>query len=463
VADTVADIDAGIYRPGERIPSIREMSRRKRVAVNTVRLAYEILVSDLVIEARPRSGYFVLMFETPAPVRPRYLQAKVHNRSASTSGMWRAVHAETASNSNLGLISLEESDLPSKALIRAVSRAGRVFPRQCVASGDPRGLHRLRRQLSLRYGRVDCALEPAEILVTGGCSQGLFLALTALTQPGQSVIVEQPFFSSALQLWESLGLNIMEIPAHPQTGIDVDLLKEALSNNTVAACVVVSSFSNPLGSSLTEEKRAAVAALAEAHDVPVIEDDIFGELFFSGERPRPVKSFDRSGHIILVSSFSKWLAPGFRTGWIAPGRYRRHIEALKTSVHDTPAVAIQIALADVMESGDVDRHLRKLRIAYALQMREMVRCVQEHFPEGTRINVPRGGLVLWVELPNEVDATRLAATARAHGITLLPGPLFTLTGRFQNAVRLNFSHWNAATRSEVDQVGKLAREQTGEP
>lgn len=459
--ELIREMDEGLLRPGDRLPSIRELGRRKAVGINTIIRAYRTLERARRVEFRPRSGCFVLSTAPPLKRNSAAAPQVPERRTAETSALWYQVHDDAGrhTGAGFGMISIDPALIPAAALNRALASAGRRFPGRCTASSAVDGEERLRMEISWRYARRGCTVSPEEMLITGGCSDALFLALMALTSPGDSIVVEQPFFTSALKLWESLGLNIIEVAADPADGMDTGVLARILAeppSGRIAAVVVVSSFANPLGSTLPVEKRKELARLAALHDVPVIEDDIFGELPFSDLPAPPVKAFDRGGNVILVSSFSKCLAPGYRTGWIMPGKYYRRIRGLKMAAGSGAASPQQLALADVMEEGGLERHLRRVRQAYHGRMEALSGAVERSFPAGTRVNRPAGGLALWVELPEGADVMRLYPEARRRSLHFLPGPLFTLTGGFRNALRLSFSRWSGETPAAVEELGNLA-------
>jgi DNA-binding transcriptional MocR family regulator len=271
------------------------------------------------------------------------------------------------------------------------------------------------------------------------------------------VVVESPLFFNTLQTIASLGLKALEIPAHPEYGLNVETLRYVLDNNMVSACLVVSNFSNPLGSLMPEEAKAAVVELLARHDIPLIEDDIYGDLCHDIQRPTVAKAYDNQGLVLLCSSFSKTLAPGYRIGWIAPGRFMQQVERFKSITSLTTAVPPQLAIAEFLANGGYENHLRRLRRIYIRQMTLLSQAVGESFPEGTRISHPAGGYVLWVEMPETVDSVKLYEIAREQGITFAPGPLFSAhPGKFRNCLRLNAAFWSEKVAQGIALLGRLA-------
>jgi DNA-binding transcriptional MocR family regulator len=270
--------------------------------------------------------------------------------------------------------------------------------------------------------------------------EALHLALRAVTQPGDVIAVESPTYYGLLQLIESLGLRVVEIPAHPGVGLDLAALEEALAHHRVRAVLAMPNFNNPLGSLMPEANKKELVELLARREIPLIEDDLYGDLQHQGERPRAAKAFDRDGNVLLCGSVSKTIAPGFRVGWIAPGRHRERVEALKFAQSVGTPQLLQVAVAELMEAGGYDRHLRKMRAALADQVQRMREGVGALFPPGTRVSRPQGGFVLWVELPHGVRALDVHQRALAARISVAPGPIFSARGKFSGYLRLSCGH-----------------------
>ncbi len=286
--------------------------------------------------------------------------------------------------------------------------------------------------------------------------EAISLSLRALCQPGDLVAVELPAYFGVLQALESQHLRALEIPTHTRDGISLDALAFALENHPVKAVVVVSNFSNPLGSRMPDEnKRRLVEMLAE-REIPLVEDDLFGELYFSGERPIVAKSFDQNGLVLLASSFTKDLSPGYRLGWLAPGKFKNRISQIKMATNLGTAIYTQLAVARFVAAGGYDRHLRRIRRAYAQKSAGMQEAVTRNFPEGTRVTSPQGGFVLWVQLPEQVDLLDLYRMALRAGITVAPGHIFSTTSKYRNYVRLNAAYYSPETLPAVQRLGEIA-------
>jgi DNA-binding transcriptional MocR family regulator len=346
--------------------------------------------------------------------------------------------------------------LPVDKLNRMLATESRRFKGQSIAYALPPGCERLRNQIAKRSLLAGCTLKPDQIVITSGCVEGVHLSLRAICRPGDTVAVESPVYFNFLQLIEEMGLRALEIPSTPREGMSIEALRYALDNNRVHACLIISNFSNPLGSLMPDERKRELVELLERYDIPLIEDDIYGDLSFAPMRPSVAKAYDRKGNVLLCSSFSKTLAPGFRVGWVVPGRFQAKIECLKMLTNIATASPPQLAMAEFLANGGYDHYLRKIRSVYARQVALMGDAIGRFFPPGTKVTRPTGNFVLWVELPERVDSLKLYDLALRKGITIAPGPIFSATGKFRNYIRLNAGFWSDEIEKAVRTLGGLA-------
>ena len=347
---------------------------------------------------------------------------------------------------------------PNDKLMRLAQREARRNPDLLGAYGMSPGNARLRTMIARRSLDFGCHLSPDEIIVTNGCIEAINLALRAVAQPGDTIALESPTYFTLLQIIESLGMKALEIPTHPRDGISLEALDLATQKpGAVKAVIAMPNFQNPLGGLMSDESKARLVQLLEARDVTLIEDDIYGEIHFADSRPRAAKAWDRSGNVILCSSFTKTVSPGLRVGWVAPGRRYNEMAMLKfiNSV-STPELP-QAAIAEFIADGGYDHHMRKLRAGFARQVQKTTDAIAEFFPAGTRITRPSGGFVLWVELPPKVDALVMFRMARQERISIAPGPMFTTTKRYRNCIRIGCGHpWSPKIEMALMRLGKIA-------
>ena len=455
-----SSITRGALRPGDRLPSVRALSVERNVSVATVLAAYGQLERTGYVESVPKSGHFVRRRAQPlAEPRP----ARRTTSAVRVSSVSDAVAALQASMRDpsvvpLGSAYLAPELLPMEALSRLTASLAREV-RDLGASYDVSpGLLALRRQLARRSTGWGLALDEDELVVTVGGTEAVSLALGAVTRPGDAVAVESPTYFGILQMLEQLGLRAVEVPAHPRTGLDLDALADALRAGPIRAVVVVTTGSNPLGAVMSDEARERLVRLVARHDIPLIEDDVYGDLVFDGSRPRPARAFDRDGRVLLCGSTSKTLAPGLRVGWLAPGRYGPQVRRRQYALTLACASLPQAVVAEYLESGAYDRHLRRLRAAVGAQVTQMRDAVAERFPEGTRLSDPRAGFVLWAELPQGVNALEVVDRALARGVALAAGPMFSARGRFSNAVRISCGlPWSPRIEQAVAAVADVVR------
>ncbi|HEX8796580.1 MAG TPA: PLP-dependent aminotransferase family protein [Polyangiaceae bacterium] len=453
-------VSKGTLRPGDRLPSVRQLSDQRGVSVSTVLQAYLLLENRGIVETRPQSGHYVRAQRLSLVAEPRTPRAATQATRVSVSDLIARVYSASRDPRNvlLGAGFMSPELLPTEALNRRLAAVARAAGGAGIAYDPPPGLPALRRAIARRAADCDVALGADDVVTTVGTMEALHLCLRAVTRSGDTVVVESPAYYGVLQLVESLGLRVVEVPANAGTGVDLARLDEALRQHPVRACLLVPTFSNPLGALMPDDAKRELVRMLARREVPLIEDDIYGDLGFDGARPRPAKAFDRHGLVMLCTSFSKTLAPGYRVGWVAPGRWRDVVERLKfAQTVGTPTLP-QMAIADFLENGGYERHLRRLRRSLADQVGRVSDAIAEHFPPGTRISRPRGGFLLWVEMPPGKNALDLHDRALARGISIAPGPIFSAKQRFTNCLRLSCAWpWTDRIERAIRTLGELAR------
>lgn len=460
LADEIdAMIRRGVYRPGERIASVRQASRQHGLSMTTVVRAYLVLESRGAIESRPQSGYFVRARADAAALE---LRASAPDAAPSAVDVSRLVLSTLRSIARDDAVPLgspypDSTPFPSQRIARHAHAIALRRTRWGVIDDLPPGNPALVRQIARRYLEHGLALDPHEIVVTIGATEAINLCLQAVAKPGDTIAVESPTFYALLHAIERLGMRAVEVATHPGDGIDLDALARLLERERIAACMVMPNFQNPLGFLMTDARKRALVDLLARHDVPVIESDVYHELYYGDARPSTLKAFDTRGLVLHCASFSKSLSPAYRVGWTMPGRYRDQVEKLKfLNTLATPAID-QLAIAEYLQHGGYDRHLRRIRKLYAQQAGLMAAMVRRFFPDGTRLSQPKGGYVLWVELPRDVDAMELYRLALAQRITIGPGHMFSTSDAYRHFIRLNYSYrWSPQIEEAIKTLGRLA-------
>nr|WP_319564881.1 PLP-dependent aminotransferase family protein [uncultured Rhodoferax sp.] len=441
-------IHAGSLMPGDRMPSLRGLMRQHDVSLSTAMQLSRHLESEGWLEARPRSGYFVRrplrstlatvteprMNHTPDPAQ----YVGIHARVSDFVSRGRLHMVKT----NLAVARCSPKLYPGEALKQAAMRVLRKKPDILVSATSPRGNAELRTVLAKRSLALGLTLSPDQVQITNGCIEALNLALRAVAQPGDTIAVESPTFYGLLQVLESLGLRALEIPTSPQTGISIDALELAIQTyDNIKAVVVVPHLQNPLGSIMPDAHKQRLVQLCETSAITLIEDDTYSELVSEtkrGDAPlRAMKSWDTTGNVIYCASLHKILAPGLRLGWMTAGRWQARVEMLKFSQTRSNEELSQRAAADYIASPAYDRHLRRLRSTLLVQRQQTAEAIASHFPAGTRLTVPDGGLSLWVELPQQLSSKQVFDAALQEQILVSPGLMFSNSLRFDPFLRIS--------------------------
>jgi len=459
-SEICALIDGGTYRAGDRLPSIRQLSSKFSVSINTVMQAYAVLEDRRIIAARPQSGYYVC---ARAPeIREEHLPRKVLLTPAKVtiSDLCQQVIRNMMDKKlmNFGNAIPHASHLPVEKLNRIMAGELRRFGKESAGYMMPPGCERLRTQIAKRSILAGFSVRPDQVLITSGCVEAVLLALRATCRAGDTIAVESPFYFNFLQLVAEMGLKALEIPSTMKEGISIEALRYAIEQNRISACLVIPNFGNPLGNLMPDERKKELVDLLAEHNIPLIEDDIYGDLVFGNERPVAAKAFDRKGLVIYCSSFSKTIAPGYRVGWTIGGRFQGEMERLKMMINLATASPTQLALAEFLATGGYDHHLRTIRRIYARNISVMTDLIARHFPAGTSMTRPRGGFILWIEMPPGTDSLALYQKAAQEGISITPGPLFSLSGKFGNYIRLSAAYFDEKVERAIEALGRLAGE-----
>ena len=449
-------IDTGIWQPGERIPSIRQSCKTHGLSPMTVLQAYQLLESQGRILARPQSGYYV----KAAPSRLQHYAPQQTHYSGSVDINDLVFEVLQASKSRalvpLGMSVADPTLFPHPQLGRALASCMRKLDPFSTVADLPPGNEALRRAIAQRYASDGLAVDPQEIIITTGAMEALSLSLQVLTEPGDWVVVETPTFYGALQAIERLKLKAVEIPVIPGVGIDLALLAEALAQRPIKACWLMGNVQHPLGHTMPDEHKRELMLLLNTHDVALVEDDVYAEVYFGRERPKPIKYWDTRGQSLLCSSFSKCLAPGFRVGWVVAGPHAERIQRLQLMSTLSTNVPSQLALAEMLRQGGVDAHFRRLRHTLAQRQQQMRAALLRLFPDEVRISAPDGGYFLWLEFDPRLDSRALHARALTCGFSLAPGALFSSQGQYNHCLRLNSSHpWSEQLESALIKLAGL--------
>lgn len=451
-------IRGGTLRSGDKLPSVRMLSRSRGVSPSTVLHAYSALEMAGLIQARPRSCYYVSVRQKP-PI-PRLSTPKSNSTRVAVSDLVFEILESSRNRQVVPLGSAFPSPLqfPWTKLARYLgSSARRMDPWNTVESLPPGSLE-LRRQIARRYLRLGMAIDAEEIVITAGALEALNLALQTVARPGDTIAIESPTFYGCLQAAERLGLKVVEIPTHPQTGLDMAALTKAIAKYAIRACWFMTTLQHPTGAIASAGDKRELVRILSSRGIPLIEDDAYAELQFAPRPSVPAKAFDKSGFVLHCGSFSKCLAPGYRLGWIAAGRFAKDIARRKIESSLATSLPVQLGIGEMLRHGGYEPHLARLRAFLSSQQALALESIHRHFPTGYRVAPPAGGYFLWIECGAAVDSLEVHRLALESGITIAPGPMFSARRQFRNFMRVNYGHpWNPQIEHGFKRLGQLLR------
>jgi DNA-binding transcriptional MocR family regulator len=452
------------FRPGDRLPSVRDLSRQEGVSVTTVIEAYRLLEAQGLIHPRPQSGYFVHAYASSVPAEPTRTEPAAVPSEFRLEELLQEMGKHNADPAvvKLAFATPNPSLLPHAKLARIMTSVVKDHPEASYGYGPSSGHRQLREQIAQRAFGAGAVVSPDEIVITTGCQEALYLALRAACPDGGVVLVESPCHYGVLQAIQLAGLRSMEVCTRPREGICVDAVEEAIQQGLedgvpVRACLVNPNFHNPLGGLLSDRDKMRLIEVAERYGVTLIEDDVYGDLGHEIERPRVAKSYDEQGNVLLCSSFSKTISPGYRIGWIIAGKRHAQLERLKHALSYGAAGIPQLTLAEFLSTGGYDVYLRRARKAYAQNVARVSTAIARYFPAETKVTRPAGGFVLWVEMAPRIDSVKLYTEAVKHGVLIGPGTLFSGQGNYRNFFRMNAAQWNEETEAAIARLGKLVQ------
>jgi len=462
VARTIeTQIATGTLRTNDRVPSVRAMSRSAGVSIATVVQAYWHLENAGLIAPRPQSGFFVRARNTehlPQPKSRVIRASKPRSVAVEVLDLCREALLRSDIVPLNGAFT-SPALLPTTRLNNLMREVLRARPLNAGEIIAPPGHEGLRREIAKRMSLLGTPTNADEVVITGGTMDAITLTLGSLCEPGDTVLVESPTYFGILQAVQHLRLKVVEVPNHPGSGIDVEAVRRAVRSTKLAAAILMPNFNNPTGSLTSDDAKRELVQLLTGSNVPIIEDDIYGDLNFSGERPLSMRTFDESGLVISCGSVSKTIALGYRIGWAVSSQYQADITRAKFFSSVACPTLQQLVLARYYESGGYERYLRRIRRLIAENAQHITESIAQHFPEGTKVTRPAGGVVLWVELPAQVDSAELMRTALASHIGTLPGMVFSAKGDFRNFIRLNCGlPWTTSVQRAVQKLGKMVGE-----
>ncbi|WP_286264936.1 PLP-dependent aminotransferase family protein [Thalassotalea atypica] len=451
----------GALRPGDKLPSLRKLSQQFEISVPTVKQAYIELEKQGRVCARPQSGYYLQaqMARTLLP-RPNNwagsMPVEVCCRSLIEQ-VYEAVHIpDTVA---LGISNPVNAHPPDKALARLMRSVLSKVSEKAVSYGPVNGDPKLRMQLAFRYQEQGVAIDHSDILITNGAQEALSIALQCVAEKGDVIAVESPCYFGLIELIESLGMKALEVYTCTEDGVCLTELEKTIDQYPVKACLFSTAINNPLGSMMTDEQRKALVNLLEQRNIPLIEDDVYGDLYFEGKRPKPAQLYSDKGLVITCSSFSKTAAPGYRIGWLVSGKYEEQAKRIKRAQSCSTPMLQQWTLTEYLLSGEYDRHLNVLRKKLIFNSERMRALIAEHFPSEVCISKPKGGSVLWIRCRSHVNTSNFFHESISLGVSFAPGEVFSPSGKYKNYMRISYGvQWCDRIEDAIKSLGKLVAE-----
>jgi len=449
-----------VLKIGDKLPSVRALSDDYGISMGTAFQAYYHLEGRGLIEARPKSGYYVRFNHSHFPELPNLVKPETISHDVSVKEMIASIYTDIVATgiTNFALAVPDASLLPAAKLNKSVVYALRNTKDHCMDYEDPQGNVELRKQITKLAFNWGANVKPDDVIITSGCLDAISLCLKAVTKPGDTVAIESPAYFGIYQAIESLGLKVVEIPTDPTNGVDLDQLQKAIKKFPVKACVFIPNYNNPLGSCMPDENKKKLVDIITKHNIPLIEDDIYGELYFGKSRPKNCKYYDTKGLVMYCSSLSKSLSPGYRIGWVIPGKFFDAVKQLKRIQNISCPTLTQAAIAHYLKNGRYEFHLKNLRKSLHTQSLRYVQAIIKYFPADTKVSRPHGGFILWLELNKKVNAFRLRTEAMKHNISIVPGKIFSAGNNYENCIRICFGKpWNDDMDYGLMMLGKLIR------
>jgi DNA-binding transcriptional MocR family regulator len=451
-----------ILKIGDKLPSVRVLSDEYGISMGTAFQAYYHLEGKGLIESRPKSGYYVRFSQRRFPDLPKVVQPDALSHDISIKEMITSIYTDIITNDqkviNFALAVPHISLLPAAKINKSVMHALRNDPTHCINYENTQGNMELRKQIAKLSFNWGGKIKADEVVITSGCLEAITMCLRAVTSHGDTVAVESPNYFGIYQAMESMGLKVVEISSNPMTGLDLDCLQQAIKKYPVKACVVIPNFNNPMGGCMPDENKKKLVDIISKHNIPLVEDDIYGELYFGKNRPRTCKYYDARGLVMHCSSLSKSLSPGYRIGWTIPGKFIDQVKQVKR-IHNISAPTLtQAAMAHFLQHGRYEYHLKNMRKALHTQCLRYLQSIIDHFPEDTKVSRPHGGFVLWVELNKKINAFKLRSEAMKHQISIVPGKIFSPSCNYSNCIRISFGKpWDEDAEYGIMMLGKIIR------
>jgi DNA-binding transcriptional MocR family regulator len=458
--DVARSITEGVFKVGDRLPSVRQICQKYGVNPSTAVRAYLQLEAQDLVEPRPRSGYFVRPKALIRNILPTLGKQDAQVYDVDIVQILKKLNQAKLDKPIVSLTSsIPEGHLiPQKKIARIIRQIAAQDLEKTLMYDSMSGLSELREAIAKHYANRNLMVKTDDVLITNGCLEAINLCLRATVKSGDTIAVSLPCYFGILRAIQAFNLKVIELPRHSE-GFDCEQLATLISEKNIKAILCLSNFNNPDGLSISDKNKREMAQLAAQFKVPIIEDDIYSDLHFSEKGPLSIKAFDKAGWVMLCSSFSKILAPGLRVGWVFGGRFNEQLENLKFTGNYSVPVFNQLIISHLMHNNGLERHLKTMRLSLVKQYYLYRNCIEKNFPKQTRMSDPKGGFVLWLELPKAINVLQLYNKSLERGVAFSIGQLYSPSKNYAQFIRISFSKkWDVETENALIQLGKLMGE-----
>ncbi|MDN3692753.1 PLP-dependent aminotransferase family protein [Chryseobacterium tructae] len=448
----------GILQSGDKLPSIRDIKERYTLSISSVQNGFEYLIIKGLVESIPRSGYFVARKrDEDIPEGKAKFSPVARDEAFMKNILLTSKRISESSSFNTTV----PGDLliPQKLILRTMQEVIREKGAALLRYYPSNGLEALRKQITKQMGIYGCRFNPDELIITDGALQALTIALSSVTKAGDVVAVDSPCVFSILEVIANLDLKVIEIPVHYRNGFDTEYFRKVCGENDVRALIVTPNFHNPTGIMMNDDTKKEILKIADGHQIGIIENDMYSDLYFEEKRPSSIKSFDKKGSVMIYSSFSKTLAPGIRLGWLYAGRFYSKAERTKFVLGRSVSPLYQELILKLLQENRYERHLRQFRKKLNQQAVQLLEVLRKSFPEGSYFHRPQGGYSIWAQMPEHMDMKKFYKYCEANKILFTPGGTFSHTDHYDHHFRVVFTERITPDSLRLlEETGKKARE-----
>ncbi len=449
---------SGELAEGTRLPTERALAQELGVNRTTVMNAYNELASEGLIEGHVGRGTLVKRSyfspeEQAEPATPTWLFGLASSEEATLGPDARVLSELASMGERKEVISFAAAapapDLLPVQELHSIIADGLVSASQSILGYCPvEGLQSLRRGIAAWMRTRGVPVDLQHILILSGSTQGIGLIARCLLNPGDEVVVEVPTYLGAVQTFRALGARVIGVPIDNE-GMRVDLLEAILARRSPRFIYTLPTFQNPTGAVMSQQRRRRLLLLARRYQVPILEDDPYGEIYFGDRGPQPLKALDTRGYVLYLSTFSKILAPGLRVAWLAAPEPMIARLSLHKQVFDLNTNALgQWVVSELLQRGLLEDHLALLRQRYRQKRDIMLQAISDYWPENVRVNRPSGGFHLWCRLPGDMRARTLLREAAQEQVAFVIGEPFHIDGGGHQYIRLSYA---SPQESEIEE------------